>query len=43
MAVAVPLEDLKDQVRDRSYWKKSVWILRAVTNLRAYNQFKESK
>lgn len=37
------LEDQKDQVTDRSSWRKSMWTQRTDTNLRAYNQFKESK
>lgn len=38
MAVSALLENPKNQVRDRSSWKKSMWLLKIDTDLRAYNQ-----
>lgn len=39
LMMGAPLEDLKNQRRDRSVWRKPIyWSLRTDTNLMAYNQ-----
>lgn len=38
VAMGASLEDLKEQVRDRLSWKKSMWVLEVENDLVAHNQ-----